>query len=62
MAHNVGDLTAVLVNLAPGRHRGGSCAGAASRVVAPEPLFDSSSVHQFEGFADGESEAAQWRA
>jgi hypothetical protein len=41
MAHSAGDSMAVLVNLAPDRHRGGSCAcpGTTSRVVAPESLF-----------------------
>jgi hypothetical protein len=40
-AHSTGDLTAVLVNLAPGRRHGGSyaCPGTASRVVASESLL-----------------------
>jgi hypothetical protein len=42
MVHSAGDLTTALANLAPGGRRGGSCArpGAASRVVAPESLFE----------------------
>jgi hypothetical protein len=42
MAYSVMELTTVLANLAPGRHRGGSCArpGAASRGAALESSFD----------------------
>jgi hypothetical protein len=42
MAQSVGDQTAVPVNLAPGRRRGGSyaCPGTASRVVALELFSD----------------------
>jgi hypothetical protein len=42
VAHSADDSMTVLANLAPGRHRGGSCAcpGAASRVVVLKFSFD----------------------
>jgi hypothetical protein len=42
VVHSASDLTAVPTNLSPGRRRGVSCARpeVASRVVAPESLFE----------------------
>jgi hypothetical protein len=63
-AHSVVESMVVLENLASvGRH-GESCAylGAASRVATWELLVWSPFVRRLEGWADGEPEAAQWRA
>jgi hypothetical protein len=63
MVYSDTELMVVLTNLASGGRRGESCAcpGATSRVVIWEPLVWSSSVRQFESWADGGLELAQQR-